>query len=52
MNLKEKSTYQSLNKSLFMPKFRPIFVAVSPAIWESLGTKNVSSMHAQNFWKE
>ena len=32
-----------------MPKFRPIFVAVSPAIWESLGTKNVSSMHAQNF---
>ena len=45
-NMRKKSTYPYANKSLF----HYFLLSLQRLSWDSLGTKNISSTHAQNFW--
>ena len=49
--IKEINLLIDMQINLFVQNFIPLFLALQRLSWDSVGTKNISSIRAQNFWK-
>ena len=49
--IKEINLLIDMQINLFVQNFIPLFLALQRLSWDSVGTKNISSICAQNFWK-